>query len=316
MVLGVAAALFFAVTFVVNRLMATGGGAWEWSAALRFWFTAPLLAGIVLVRGRTRPRAGLGPVVQALRRRPAAWAVWSTVGFVGFYAPLTWAAEFAPGWLVSAMWQTTIVAGVLLAPLLYADPVRRRIPARSLAISVVILAGVGLSQAGSGVAFGAGLAGAVAAILVAACCYPVGNRRTMEMAGRLDTLQRVTVMTFASLPAWLVVTVEGGLRTGLPSAPQVLGAAVVAVSSGVVATVLFFAAADLARRDPVQLAAVEATQAGEVVFTALAAPLLMPAEAPGPLAWAGVGVIVLGVVSHALAGTLRPGWGRAPVTGQ
>lgn len=310
MLLGTAAALFFAVTFVANRLMATGGGAWEWSAALRYWFMAPLLLALVAWRGRRDPVHGLGPLARVLARRPVAWTIWSTVGFVGFYAPLTWAAGSAPGWLVSAMWQTTIVAGVLLAPLLYDDE-RRRIPLRSVLISALVLGGVALAQAGSGTPVGPGLAWAGLAVLVAACSYPVGNRRTMEMAtgpDALDTLQRVALMTVASLPAWLVISVVGWVRTGPPGGSQVLGSLVVAVSSGVVATVLFFGAADLVHDDPVRLAAVEATQAGEVVFTALAAPLLMPAEAPGPLGWAGVGVIVLGVVAHSLAGAVRPRW--------
>ena len=45
------------------------------------------------------------------------WLLWSFVGFVLFYGPLTFAAAFGPGWLVSGTWQFTIIAGVLLAPL-------------------------------------------------------------------------------------------------------------------------------------------------------------------------------------------------------
>lgn len=64
-----------------------------------------------------------------------------------FYAPLTFAAAFGPGWLVSGTWQFTIVAGVLLAPLfLTSTGVRHKIPLISLAISAVILIGILLIQ--------------------------------------------------------------------------------------------------------------------------------------------------------------------------
>lgn len=39
--MGVAAALFFAVTFIVNRLMALNSGSWGWSASLRFYWMLP-----------------------------------------------------------------------------------------------------------------------------------------------------------------------------------------------------------------------------------------------------------------------------------
>ena len=41
--LGLASALFFTSTYVLNRAMASAGGHWAWSAALRYLFTLPLL---------------------------------------------------------------------------------------------------------------------------------------------------------------------------------------------------------------------------------------------------------------------------------
>lgn len=62
-------------------------------------------------------RKGLSLTYKEIKSAPAAWFLWSFVGFVLFYAPLTFAAAYGPGWLISGMWQFTIVAGVLLAPL-------------------------------------------------------------------------------------------------------------------------------------------------------------------------------------------------------
>ena len=56
---------------------------------------------------------------------------------------------------------------------------------------------------------------------------------------------------------------------GLPSGGQILQSLIVAVFSGVVATLLFFEATNLVKHNHKQLAVVEATQAGEVLFTLL-----------------------------------------------
>jgi hypothetical protein len=74
--------------------------------------------------------------------------------------------------------------------------------------------------------------------------------------------------TLATLPFWIVLATVGLVRTGAPGGDEVAQSAVVAVIGGVLATTLFFAATASARHDPTRLAAVEATQSGEVVFAA------------------------------------------------
>jgi drug/metabolite transporter (DMT)-like permease len=295
--LGLLSALFFSVSFVVNHGMALGGGAWEWSASLRFLMSLPVFALIVAVRG------GLPAVWRALGEAPVRWLLWSTVGFGLFYAPICFAAEFAPGWVVASTWQVTIVCGMLVAPLLYRDRERRRVPLLGLGLSGLVLAGVGLTvlEAPGGVS-GRVLVG-IAAVLVAAVAYPVGNRKSMELAGDgLDTFQRLLALSLASLPWWIGIAVVGVVRGGPPSGGQVASTAVVALSSGVIATALFFAATSRVRDDPLRLAAVEATQAGEVMFVALAEPLVLSTAPPGPVAWVGIAVITLGVLGYSFAG--------------
>ena len=54
-----------------------------------------------------------------MKNRPGVWVLWSTVGFGLFYGPICFSAAYAPGWLIAATWQVTIISGSLLAPLFY-----------------------------------------------------------------------------------------------------------------------------------------------------------------------------------------------------
>jgi drug/metabolite transporter (DMT)-like permease len=300
MAIGLLAALLFSTTFVVNRNIHLGGGAWEWIASLRYLMILPLLAAIVAARG------GIAPVLAALRARPAAWVGWSTIGFGLFYAPMSFAVAAGPSWLLAGTWQLTILAGVVLAPLLYRDH-RAVIPRQAVAGALVVLSGVALMQAEHASAVGAhALLVGVLPVLVAACAYPAGNRRTMEIAdGTLDTWQRILAMTIASLPFWLVLATIGLARTGAPSADLLGQSVVVAVIGGVLATALFFAATARVRHDPTRLAAVEATQSGEVVFAATLELLLIGTAFPSPVAWAGMALIVGGIAVYVI-GDRRP----------
>jgi drug/metabolite transporter (DMT)-like permease len=288
--LGLLAALLFSTSFVLNRSVQVGGGAWEWTASLRYLMTLPLLAAIVAARG------GLAPVLAALRARPLAWLGWSTVGFGLFYAPLAFAVTSSPGWLLAGAWQLTIIAGIVLAPLLYRDH-RAAIPRRAAAGAVVVLAGVALTQAEHAGAVGAhALLAGVLPVLVAAFAYPAGNRKTMEVAGgTLDTWQRILAMTIASMPFWIVLSSAGLARAGAPGAGQLAQCAIVAIVGGLLATALFFAATARVRQQPARLAAVEATQSGEVVFAALLEIALLGIALPSPLAWCGIALIVGGI---------------------
>ena len=111
-VIGILASFFFAFTFVLNRAMDLEGGSWIWSASLRYYFMVPMLLLIVMYRGN------LKQLFQYMKNNPKEWLVWSIVGFGLFYAPLSFAGAFGPGWLVASTWQITIVAGILLTPFL------------------------------------------------------------------------------------------------------------------------------------------------------------------------------------------------------
>jgi len=136
--IGLLAALFFPFAFIFNRSMELAGGSWIWSASIRFFFMLPLLFLFVAFRKQVKP------VLLHIKKRPIAWIIWSTVGFGFFYAPLTFATIYAPGWLVAATFQLNIVAGSLLVPLI--NKQNRKIPIQSVFISLIIIFGVFLMQ--------------------------------------------------------------------------------------------------------------------------------------------------------------------------
>ncbi|MEK4228127.1 DMT family transporter [Solibacillus sp. FSL H8-0538] len=298
--IGIVAALFFAFTFILNHSMELEGGSWLWSSSLRYFFMLPFLFVIVVMRGR----GGFTNLRSEIKAKPGEWVIWSFVGFVLFYAPLTFAAAFGPGWLVSGTWQFTIVAGVLLAPLfitvIAGKPVRQQIPLISLAISCIILIGILLIQVPQAKTVSTeSLLLGILPVIVAAFAYPLGNRKMMEVcSGRVDTFQRVLGMTIASLPAWIVLAVYALFTVGLPSGSQVFQSLLVAVTSGVIATVLFFIATDRVRNDQGKLAAVEATQSTEVLFAMVGEMILLSVPLPEPIALMGLGVIIGGMLLH------------------
>jgi drug/metabolite transporter (DMT)-like permease len=296
--LALCSALFFTLTYVLNRSLVAGGGHWAWAVILRYLFTLPLLTLVLPWQG------GLGGLPQELRRHPRQWLLWSSVGFVLFGVPLTWAASSGPSWLIAGSFQVTVLAGPLLAPLIYRDE-RRRLAWRSLGLGVLIVAGVFTLQWGHAqgrLQLGDWLA--IAAVALAAFAYPLGNRglllhlehTDMEPGRtRLNAVQRVFGMTLCSWPLWLLFGLLAWFTIGPPTPREMLLAGGVALSSGVIATVLFFRATDMVRREPAALAAVEAMQAAELLFASLLGVLFLGEAWPRGYAAFGALAIMLGI---------------------
>ncbi|WP_142829535.1 DMT family transporter [Planococcus soli] len=300
--IGIIAAFFFAFTFVLNATMEADGGSWIWSASLRYIFMIPFLLIIVL------SRKNLKPLLKEMSRNKRAWLLWSFVGFGLFYAPLCFAAAYSPGWLIAGTWQITIIAGTLLAPLFLITihsnketiQIKGKIPIRGLLVSFIILAGVSLMQLEHVAAVSsATLWFGFVPVIVAAFAYPLGNRKMMDICGgRLDAYQRVLGMTLASLPFWLILSFYGLVTIGSPTASQSFQTLIVAISSGVIATVLFFKATDLVRGNMQKLGAVEATQSMEVLFALVGEVLFLAIAFPSGLSLLGILLVMLGMMLH------------------
>lgn len=308
--LGLASALFFTTTYVLNRAMADAGGHWAWSAALRYLLTLPLLALVMPWLG------GVRPVFAALRAHPGPWLLWSVIGFGLFFCGLTFAAGYVPSWLVAGTFQLTVIAGPLMGPLLYRDH-RARLPRAALVLGLLIVIGVALMQAG--VARGWPERGgwfALLAVAMAAVCYPLGNRGLLlhlERSGiDLNASQRVFGMTLASQPFFLLVAAWGAWASGPPASGQVLMSAGVALFAGIIATILFFSATGRVQDDPAALGAVEAMQAGELLFSALLGVAFLGEAWPGGPASAGALLVMAGIAGMGwLVGRRSAGDARA-----
>jgi drug/metabolite transporter (DMT)-like permease len=301
-ILGVFAAFFFAFTFIINRSMELEGGNWIWSASLRYFFMVPFL--LLLVMGRKK----LKPLIYEMRNNPKAWLLWSTVGFGLFYGPICFSAAYAPGWLIASTWQITIISGSLLAPLFLETvmtekgpvQVKGKVPLKGMALSMIIILGIIFMQVehAATLSLKEVILGVVP-VIIASFAYPLGNRKMMDVCGgRIDVFQRVLGMTIASLPLWIVLAIYGLFTVGPPSIGQSVQSGLVAVTSGVIATILFFQATDLVRGNMQKLGTVEATQSLEVLFAVSGELLLLKAAFPTVISWTGMFFVMAGMVLH------------------
>ncbi|MEI3606000.1 multidrug resistance efflux transporter family protein [Pseudogracilibacillus sp. SE30717A] len=295
--IGLLGALFFSLVFILNRAMELAGGSWIWSASLRFYFMLPIL---ILFVGRKQ----VAPVLHHLKRYPVQWFVWSTIGFGIFYASLTYATIYAPGWLVAGTFQLNIVIGSLLVP--FINKTNRSIPVQSVLISLIIIFGVFMMQIEhanqvplTSVVF------TIIPLIVAAVSYPVANRKMMQVVdGELTTTQRILGMTIASLPFWIILSVYGVFTYGAPSQSQIWQTFIVALFAGVFATQLYFYATELVRHDNYKLAGVESTVTGAVVFSLIGELLFLNTPLPKLTSFIGIGLVVSGIIFHSVISTL------------
>lgn len=299
--LGILAALFFSSTFILNRAMSLAGGHWAWTASLRFGYMLIFLGLALLI---TRGRRALAEIWSIFRRDWIFWTLAGSIGFGVFYALITFSAAYAPGWVVATTWQITILATPVVLGIF-----GRKVPGRGLFLSGLIFIGillVNLEQARA-TGLSALLAGGLP-VLGAAFAYPLGNQLVWEarlgenryLPHLTDPLlengfARVLLLTMGSVPFWLVL-----LLWASPPAPttgQWFSTGVVALLSGVIATPIFLAARHLCKQ-PYEIAAVDATQAMEAVFSLAGEILILRGALPGPLGWAGVALTIVGLGAY------------------
>lgn len=303
-ILGVAASFFFAFTFILNQQMNISGNSWLWSSSLRYIFMLPILFIIVTIKNQ------LFDILKDIIKKPIQWITWSTIGFGLFYAPLCLASAYGASWLVAGTWQLTIVAGGLMSPLFFKTietnngtcKIRNKLPKKSLLMSSIILLGIFLMQfeEAKNTTFLETLLGIVPVIL-AAFAYPLGNRKMMEICdNKFTTFQRVFGMTLCSMPFWILISSYASLSVGLPSKGQIVQSLIVAVFSGIIATILFFKATDIVSNDTHKLAVIESTQSGEVIFTLLGGVFIFHDKIPTLLGLIGTLLVVLGMILNSL----------------
>ncbi|MBO1686608.1 MAG: multidrug resistance efflux transporter family protein [Clostridium butyricum] len=298
--LGICASFFFAFTFILNQQMHLSGGSWYWSSSLRYIFMLPMLL-IIMISKRQ-----LKEVIIDIRKKPLSWLLWSTIGFGFFYAPLSFASSYGASWLVAGTWQLTIVAGGLMSPLFFKIiktekgivKIRNKIPKKSLLISLLILVGIALMYIEEATDISLlNTMLVIIPVIIAAFSYPIGNRKMMEICdSNINTIQRVFGMTLCSMPFWIIISLLGISNSGLPGKSQLIQSFIVAVFSGIIATILFFKATDIVKDNSHNIAIIESTQAGEVVFTLLGGILIFHDTVPTTLSLIGLIIVVLGMI--------------------
>lgn len=298
--LGICASFFFAFTFILNQQMHLSGGSWYWSSSLRYVFMLPMLL-IIMISKRQ-----LKEVIIDIRKKPLSWLLWSTIGFGFFYAPLSFASSYGASWLVAGTWQLTIVAGGLMSPLFFKIiktekgivKIRNKIPKKSILISLLILVGISLMYIEESTDISLlNTMLVIIPVIIAAFSYPLGNRKMMEICdSNINTIQRVFGMTLCSMPFWIIISLLGISNSGLPGKSQLIQSFIVAVFSGIIATILFFKATDIVKDNSHNIAIIESTQAGEVVFTLLGGILIFHDTVPTTLSLIGLIIVVLGMI--------------------
>jgi drug/metabolite transporter (DMT)-like permease len=299
--LGILSALFFSSTFVLNRAMSLAGGHWAWTSSLRFGYMLLFLVLILFFTGGWKALLDVGEVFSQHWRF---WILAGSIGFGVFYALISFSAAFAPGWIVATTWQTTILATPLVLVLF-----GRQVPTKGLLFTALIFCGillVNIEHAGS-TSLGTMIASALP-VLVAAFAYPLGNQLVWEARQgqnpRLPHIRhpilengfaRVLLLTLGSLPFWIGLLIF--TAPPLPSSGQMLSTALVALFSGVIATTIFLYARHLCQH-PYEIAAVDATQSMEVVFSLAGEILFLQGVLPGPLGLTGVALTIVGLVAY------------------
>ncbi len=306
--LGLLASAFFSATFILNRAMSLSGGHWVWTSSLRFFYMLFLLIVIITIHRGTRY------LVDTLRIFSAYIKFWFLAGSVGFgifYSTLCYAADHAPGWVVAGTWQFTIIATPIVLLLF-----KERVPRYGVFFSLVIFIGILLIQlyqreskfAVTYIFYG------VIPVVIAAFAYPIGNQLlnfakhgNHSLIPHIDSpiLQDaptcVLLMTMGSIPFWIVLL----LMTSPPPplTGQLINTGIVAVSSGIIATSIFYRARN-ASESPYVISAVDATQSGEVVFSLAGEIVLLNGALPHLTGGAGLILIVVGIVGYSLRSSL------------
>ncbi len=295
--LGLLSGLFFSSTFVLNRFMSLEGGHWVWSASLRYAFMILLLLMVLrIVQGQKATKE----VFKLFWEHWFFWVVSGSIGFGCFYALICYSADYAPSWVVAATWQVTIIASLLILMLF-----ERSFPKKIWLFSLIIFLGVILVNTSHIVVFDLMefIKGSFP-VLIAAFCYPFGNQLVWElkhghkMFPKIDSpllenaFNKVLLLSLGSVPFWIILIAL--THPPLPANAQIFNTALVALLSGIVATTLFLMARHRAKKSS-EIAAVDATQASEVVFALLGEMLFLGTPLPNGQAWFGMVFVFVGL---------------------
>jgi len=281
--------------------MSLAGGHWAWTSSLRFGYMLIFLTVLLLI---TQGRKALSQVKEAFTQHWLFWILAGSIGFGIFYSLITFSSTYAAGWVIATTWQTTILATPIV--LIFFG---RKVPTKGILLTLLIFAGIVLVNIEHAITtdLRTVLLGAVP-VFIAAFAYPTGNQMVWEARlgenKRLPHIQnpilenglaRVLLLTMGSIPFWVILLLW--TQPPPPSSGQLLSTALVALLSGVIATTIFLYARHLCKQ-PYEIAAVDATQSMEVVFSLIGEIVLLNGALPGALGMAGITLTIIGLIAY------------------
>ena len=302
--LGLVASAFFSATFILNRAMSLSGGHWVWASSLRFVHMFFLLIILLVI---TKGINHLGKTVSVLVKNIKFWLLAGGIGFGIFYSMLCFAADHAPGWVIAGTWQFTIIATPIVLFFF-----KEKVPYQGVFFSILIFIGILFIQfyeeeselVGRYILFG------VIPVVIAAFAYPIGNQLLNHAKhGNHRSIPHidspvlhhaptcVLLMTMGSIPFWIILLVVSTPPPPLNS--QIIHTGIVAVSSGIVATSIFYKARN-ATTSPYVISAVDATQSGEIVFSLVGEIVFLNGVLPGLTGGVGIIIVVVGIVGYSM----------------
>jgi drug/metabolite transporter (DMT)-like permease len=287
--------------------MSLSGGHWVWTSSLRFVYMFFLLIILISINKGTRY---LLDTLRVFIIHFKFWLLAGTIGFGIFYSTLCYAADHAPGWVVAGTWQFTIIATPIVL-LLFGE----RVPRAGVFFSIVIFIGILLIQfyqqesklAAGHIVYG------VLPVVIAAFAYPAGNQllnfakhgnhsliQYIDSPVLQDAPTCVLLMTMGSIPFWILLLLI--MAPPPPLTGQLINTGIVAVSSGIIATSLFYKARN-SSESPYVISAVDATQSGEVVFSLVGEIVLLNGALPQLTGGIGLIFILVGIVGYSMRGS-------------
>ncbi|MFH1207323.1 MAG: multidrug resistance efflux transporter family protein [Patescibacteria group bacterium] len=302
---GLLASLCLSCGWFGSRLVGVSGGYWGWTALLLNAFAAFALFLWLFFRDPWM----LTDSFKVFRRHWVFWVITGSIATALLELPLSYAMVHAPAWVVTATFELTI----LVTPLITFPMFGRRIPMRGVGYSLLIVLGVFLVQweQSTAVTFADFLAG-ILPPLFAAIAYSIGDQLQYEIQRRGAVMFKRFEIPFIpddviSRPSAIVFLVLlGGLplqavfvtltAPGLPSGSQLLTTLIVGVISIGIGQTIFIGARQKATG--IQIAGIDATIAGDVIFTAALEIILIHAQLPKLAGVIGIILIVFGIALY------------------
>ena len=147
-------------------------------------------------------------------------------------------------------------------------------------------------------------------VVIAAFAFPMGNQLLnfakhgnhswiphIDSPMLHDAPTCVLLMTMGSMPFWVLLLLW--VAPPPPLKNQLINTFIVAVSSGIIATSIFYKARN-SSKSPYVISGVDATQSGGIVFSLVGEILLLNGALPQLTGVVGIVLIVAGIIGYSL----------------